>query len=711
MSGYFYLGTALLSVANGTVMFVVNPERSINRMFFFASLWIAVWSFCVFMVIQVGDQYTGGPAHILLFWLRLSSVVAAFTGWFVCLMRAALLTPHHSTTRLIVDSIPWFLISSSIAVLALTESFVPSDSTPINSKRGAGYYVYSAVILVSCIYFLCDTIKQIRFLPGARRIEMQFFVFNSICACVAIVVLHLVGGMLGIPWLRRLGPLGFIVIHALTVWAVCSHKVFDARQVISSIAQRVVFLCILGCAAVAAVLGLNGLVDSPFDVLLGALLTGVFAIVFERPTRKWFGLDPDSLLAAPRRSIIDCARQEPDAEKLKTRFEKIIREWCQADRIELLSRKEGGFNGTQTALSNEWPVLPTLVGNSWLTPEFLQRKRSDLATADCVRWMAENQCGALLAVPRGSDRPSLLVVLGQRESLRPYTYPDIQLLLPLAELMDNILAHATLAQQAAKLAALESAMMVSRSLAHDLSSLTTPIAAYLVCAEDRTKRGTPEASVLGAAKHSVTVMGRYIRESLLFSRRLMPAFRAMNPRAAVASAVQVAQGRAAKRDVTLVSECAAGASLVADPALFERLVLNLVNNAIDASPRRGMVRISVGLDQDKVRLRVEDQGGGIPAENAKRIFDPYFTTKNTGDTDRGLGLGLAICRKITDLHQGDITVGNLPGQGAIFTATFPRRPKAAREVPLRTELEDPTVRDSSGSTLAPVSTDAAGPKP
>lgn len=671
MSEFFYLGTALLSLANGTVMFVVNPGRTINRMFFFASLWIALWSFCVFMAIREGARYVGGPADSILLWLRLSSVVAAFTGWFVWLMRSVLLVPSNSIRRVFKGSWPWFSVSCLIAALAMSEFFVPSDSTPFNSKRGPGYYIYSAAILLLCIYFLYDTLKQIRHLSGARRIEMQFFVFNTICACLVIVVFHLVGGLLGIPWLRRIGPLGFIVLHALTVWAICSHKVFDARQVISSIGQRALFLCVLGCGAVAVVTALKGRVDHPFDVLLAALLTGVLAILFERPTRKWFGLDPEHLLIAPRRAIIDCARHEADAGRLKLRVEGIIREWCQAGRVELLFEKEGKFVGSQTTLSSEWPVFPSLLKNGWITPEFLQRKRPEPGSEVSARWLAANQCGAVLAVPQGSDHPSLVVMLGVKESLRPFTYPDIQLVFPLAELMDNILTHASLAQHAAKLAQIESAAMMSRSLAHDLRNLTTPVVAYLLCAEGRAKPGSPEVEVYEAARHSMKVMDDYIRESLFFSRRLTPEFKEVNPRAALGSVVKLSQDRASERGVTLSLDCDEESEMFADPALFERLALNLVNNAIDASAHGGVVRISSGRKPGKIFLRVEDHGAGILPENLGRVFDPYFTTKDTGDTRRGLGLGLAICRKIVDLHDGDIEVDSIPGRGAVFTAHFP----------------------------------------
>jgi signal transduction histidine kinase len=80
-------------------------------------------------------------------------------------------------------------------------------------------------------------------------------------------------------------------------------------------------------------------------------------------------------------------------------------------------------------------------------------------------------------------------------------------------------------------------------------------------------------------------------------------------------------------------------------------------------------------------LTVSDQGSGIRPENLKHIFDPYFTTKDTGNSTRGLGLGLAICQKIAELHGGRIDVSSEWGKGATFAVIFPVSPKM--EQPIR----------------------------
>jgi signal transduction histidine kinase len=99
--------------------------------------------------------------------------------------------------------------------------------------------------------------------------------------------------------------------------------------------------------------------------------------------------------------------------------------------------------------------------------------------------------------------------------------------------------------------------------------------------------------------------------------------------------------------------------------IHEALV-NLLQNALDASVEGTEVRLSAFLNQNNVQIAVEDQGGGVPPEYLDRIFLPFFTTK-----PRGTGLGLATTRRIVNEHEGDLQVVNSVGKGARFILTIP----------------------------------------
>jgi len=124
-----------------------------------------------------------------------------------------------------------------------------------------------------------------------------------------------------------------------------------------------------------------------------------------------------------------------------------------------------------------------------------------------------------------------------------------------------------------------------------------------------------------------------------------------------------------------------------DLVLLQRLVVNLVSNAIDASAPAGNVVVRLEqlpkseVARDWVRLRVIDQGEGISKENLNRIQTPYFTTKNRGDSNRGFGLGLAICRKIVNLHGGNLSIASQLKKGTTVQVDLPTKQIASTMPP------------------------------
>jgi two-component system sensor histidine kinase PilS (NtrC family) len=111
-------------------------------------------------------------------------------------------------------------------------------------------------------------------------------------------------------------------------------------------------------------------------------------------------------------------------------------------------------------------------------------------------------------------------------------------------------------------------------------------------------------------------------------------------------------------------ECRMRANL--DVEKVRQGLVNLLQNALQASQEGKEVRLLANCDRHAVKFVVEDQGVGIPAANLERIFHPFFTTKA-----QGTGLGLAITQRIVSEHGGHIEVKSVPGNGARFTLAFP----------------------------------------
>jgi len=101
---------------------------------------------------------------------------------------------------------------------------------------------------------------------------------------------------------------------------------------------------------------------------------------------------------------------------------------------------------------------------------------------------------------------------------------------------------------------------------------------------------------------------------------------------------------------------------------LQQVVLNLLTNALDATPPGGVIRVATRARGDEVEIEVADTGCGIPTPELKRIFDPFVTTK---EPHRGTGLGLFICAQIVHDHGGRIDVASEPGHGSVFRVALP----------------------------------------
>lgn len=109
--------------------------------------------------------------------------------------------------------------------------------------------------------------------------------------------------------------------------------------------------------------------------------------------------------------------------------------------------------------------------------------------------------------------------------------------------------------------------------------------------------------------------------------------------------------------------------LKADPIQLTQIIFNLLMNAIYFSPKGGLVTIEALQTESDVVLKISDEGKGFTPEALEKIFQPFFTTKPTGE---GSGLGLSMVHGIVKSHKGSITAQNGPKKGAIFTVKLPK---------------------------------------
>lgn len=108
-----------------------------------------------------------------------------------------------------------------------------------------------------------------------------------------------------------------------------------------------------------------------------------------------------------------------------------------------------------------------------------------------------------------------------------------------------------------------------------------------------------------------------------------------------------------------------------DATLIERVVVNLLENAAKYTPPGSAIHITARIEAKEIRIDVADCGKRVPHGHESKIFGKFVRADKSADVP-GLGLGLAICRTIVEVHGGRIWVENLPAGGANFVFTLPR---------------------------------------
>ena len=109
----------------------------------------------------------------------------------------------------------------------------------------------------------------------------------------------------------------------------------------------------------------------------------------------------------------------------------------------------------------------------------------------------------------------------------------------------------------------------------------------------------------------------------------------------------------------------------ADKVRVLQIVLNLLNNAFKFTPRQGQITIRAKGEEGNLVIEVSDNGPGIKEEDQKRLFNPYHRLEGDRERLSGLGLGLALCKTLVELHGGQIWLKSSPGKGSTFGFSLP----------------------------------------
>jgi signal transduction histidine kinase len=249
---------------------------------------------------------------------------------------------------------------------------------------------------------------------------------------------------------------------------------------------------------------------------------------------------------------------------------------------------------------------------------------------------------------------------------------------------EDLLAPATeadqLRRQLLQAQRLSSVGALASSVAHEFNNILTTIINYakigLRAENDPAARTQSLEKILKGSQRAATI----INSMLGFARNTSAHRESTDIVRLVEDVLVLAEKDLSKHRIQVETKMVGRphASVVAGQ--IEQILLNLVINARQAMPRGGRLRIEVRENPrtQMVEIRVSDTGVGIPPDQLRLIFEPFYTTKEPDEHGSGgTGLGLSVCRQIIEQHHGRIRVESVAGKGSTFTVKLPMKETAA----------------------------------
>jgi len=223
--------------------------------------------------------------------------------------------------------------------------------------------------------------------------------------------------------------------------------------------------------------------------------------------------------------------------------------------------------------------------------------------------------------------------------------------------------------QAERLAALGE---MTASVAHEVRNPLGIISSTAEILRERLTKYEPQDRLAQIIVEESNRLNEKVTEFLDFARPRVPNLRYCDLEGVVNRSLELLQPEIERRGISVARDFHLnGRGLAADPDLLHQAFLNILLNAIQAMAEGGSLTVSTqdARRGQSVEIQFQDSGEGIDPETLKKIFNPFFTTK-----EKGSGLGLPIVKSIVESHQGSVQVDSTPGEGTAVTISLPELP-------------------------------------
>jgi two-component system sensor histidine kinase HydH len=205
------------------------------------------------------------------------------------------------------------------------------------------------------------------------------------------------------------------------------------------------------------------------------------------------------------------------------------------------------------------------------------------------------------------------------------------------------------------------------TIAHELKNPVITIGANILRMQKKAEPGDPTHARLGLIYQECQRVELLLKDMVNFSRPIDLNFEPTDVNALVRKVIEMVIPQAEKKQVELSANLDGNLPVVlTDQTRMTQVFYNLIINAVQASMPEQRILIRTEKKRSQISVEFADTGCGIPPDLQPKIFDPFFSTKKDGS-----GMGLAISKRIVELHQGRLLCQSNPSRGAIFTIFLP----------------------------------------
>jgi signal transduction histidine kinase len=686
----------------GLTLFVLtqNLRGSVNRVYLLWGLSVTLWNAGTFFMFRAQSLEEATQwAKVLQFGVIFLPISLAH----LCLLMAQISWGH------------WMKVLYGIHILLALSNFTPWFIATVRDA-GFAYYSVAGPLFFFFVPLYCSPVLAIigfhRKLAEAPT--MQRSRLNAMILVILLLIIFGINDTLpivgihfypGVGWpIYPLGSFAAIVYGIVVSYSVLQHQLLDVHVALGRLAAhflRFAFLFMIGLTLQLLVTFVPGAAFSPLTFACSLAVLMVSTLIASLLFPRLIGHHTEGLerrLLGDRfeyqdqvRTFIDSMSWYSDVNTLMNDLHDVLVRTLKLASYQIILREEtnrlfGVFRSHPEQSQQQLPELkthsPLFHYFEWEKAEYLTVDPNYARPGESV---LERQAreplsgfGAQFCFPLVSENDAFgLMLVGRKTSQEPFTATDINLLVALVKNLSLMVNQIRLKNQVQQTQELDLLGKMSRGMAHDLNNLLTPVWTLLQLSIESGATSFDD-ELLPVALRNVKTMRAYIKEALFFSENLRPDLQLGRLDLVVQQAAELARaGR--KKEARISTDTPAEILIEMDEVLIERLIANLISNAIDASPLDGSVEVKVErltkteASRDWLRVRVIDHGEGIPKENLSRILTPYFTTKDRGDERRGFGLGLAICRKIVNLHGGHLAISSQVQKGTTVQVDLPSR--------------------------------------